>query len=181
VRTFADKGKGDSSDADSTLFGVRTDKERGELNQCEHFADKGGQFFAILCGRRLYTATNELVCWFHSPPRWSRTLNWCLVCRFWFLANSRNIRSLFAIFQFFYEINVLLLQVSYSPDSTSLDDCLRAFTKEETLDRDEKPVSLSVLNAHTLFHRNTLQLAFFSHKTVPFADCWITRPFMFPV
>jgi len=28
----------------------------GGLIQCGHFADKGGQFFAILCGRLLCTA-----------------------------------------------------------------------------------------------------------------------------
>ena len=28
-----------------------------------------------------------------------------------------------------------------SSETTTLDDCLRAFTKQETLDRDEKPVS----------------------------------------
>jgi len=63
------KGGGGSSDVDSTLFGgknigfyeiygvsART-WGRG-LSQCGQFVDKegGGQFFAILCGRLLWTA-----------------------------------------------------------------------------------------------------------------------------
>jgi len=43
------------------IYGVypRT-RGKGELSQCGHFADKegGGQFFAILCGRPLWTAQN---------------------------------------------------------------------------------------------------------------------------
>jgi len=33
---------------------------QGRLNQCEHFSDRGGQFFAILYGRPLWTAPKLL-------------------------------------------------------------------------------------------------------------------------
>jgi len=35
---------------------------QGRLSQCEHFADKGGEgkFFAILCGRLLWTVKAKL-------------------------------------------------------------------------------------------------------------------------
>jgi len=66
VRTFF--GQGISSDADvltfwrkklrifRNLWRVRTDKVGGGLNHCGHFAEKGSQFFAILCERFLCTA-----------------------------------------------------------------------------------------------------------------------------
>jgi len=42
----------------SKLRCVETDKGRGGVSQCGHFADKGGegQFFAILCVRSLWMA-----------------------------------------------------------------------------------------------------------------------------
>jgi len=76
VRTFYGEGGGGSLDADvrtfwcknfrffRNLWCVRTDKGvepvqkfcgQGRLRQCENFADKGGQFFAILCGHLLWT------------------------------------------------------------------------------------------------------------------------------
>jgi len=68
--SFSDKGGGASSDAEIRTFwqknfgffemfsvSARTMGEEG-LNQCGYFADKGRgrQFFAILCGRLLWTA-----------------------------------------------------------------------------------------------------------------------------
>jgi len=37
-------------------------RQGGGLSQCGHFADKrGSQFFAILCGRLLWTAPDQLL------------------------------------------------------------------------------------------------------------------------
>jgi len=72
VRIFFGQGGGEVLQIrTSALFGaknfrfrnllcVRTDMRGEGLTQCVHFADKGerGQFFAILCGRLLWTALN---------------------------------------------------------------------------------------------------------------------------
>jgi len=64
------KGEGGSLNADVALFGSKVsdflksmvrlrEQGGGELRQCGHFLDMGSQFFAILCGRLLWTAPNE--------------------------------------------------------------------------------------------------------------------------
>jgi len=65
------RGRGGSSNADVRTFGAKKNsdflkfnvfphgqRERG-LRQCGHFADKGNQFFAIVCEPILWTAINK--------------------------------------------------------------------------------------------------------------------------
>jgi len=75
----ADKGEGCSSDTVvctfcrkkirifCNLWCVHTDKRGGGIKQCGHFANRGSQFFAILCGRLLWTAPNRKI--FGAAPQ----------------------------------------------------------------------------------------------------------------
>jgi len=59
------------------IYGVSVRTKGREFNQCGHFADKGvgGQFFAILCGRLLWTAPNVFPICLHfcSKQCWCRS------------------------------------------------------------------------------------------------------------